>query len=261
MEIFMRYKPFSLLVMLIAISTVLSTCNLPERQVKQTETPTATASEIDGNLPPSDSMCANEYFPNQVGNKWEYSGSNSATGNYTRSDMVSVASADSFTVTTTWGNTPYSVTYTCSANGLTATNPIQQYVGAIISKPDSPVQIQLISNSGTSLPVSISPGDTWQQIAEGNASSVDFNLDGRFVFDFSAVGYEDVTVPSGTYHALRVNTTIRIEVSGFHILAGTYQLTTWLVANIGMVKSEGASHVPGVDFTDQLQLTQFTPSP
>jgi hypothetical protein len=257
----MRYKPFSIIVMLFAISTALGACNLPKRQVRQTKTPTAIVSEIAGSVPTPVSMCANEYFPNQVGDKWEYSGSNSVIGNYTRSDMVSDASADSFTVTTTSGNTPYSVTYSCSTNGLTSLNPIQQYVGAIISRPDSPVQIQLNSNSGTSLPASISPGDTWQQIAEGNASSKDFNLDGRFVFDFSAVGYEDVDVPAGTYHALRVNTTIRIEVSGFHILAGTYQMTTWLVANIGMVKSEGASHVPGVDFTDQLQLTQFTPSP
>jgi hypothetical protein len=257
----MRHMSLSLLVMLIVISTVLSACNLPERQVKQTETATSTVSEITGSLPTPVSMCASEYFPSQVGVGWEYSGANNSIGNYTRSDTIGDVSADSFNVTTTLGNTPYSVTYTCSASGLTATNPIQQYVGAIINRSDSPVQIQLTSNSGTSLPADISPGDTWQQVAEGNASSPNFSLDGKFVFDFTAAGFEDVTVPSGTYHALRVNTSIRIEVSGFHILAGNFQMTTWLVANIGMVKSEGASHVPGVNFTDQLELTQFTPAP
>jgi hypothetical protein len=257
----MRYKSISLLIIQIVLTIALTSCNLPERQGKQTQTPTFTAPEIAESSATPISMCTNGYFPNHIGDTWEYSGSNSAIGNYNRIDTISDASIDSFTVATTLGNVPYSVTYTCSSTGLTAANPIQQYVGAVLSRPDSPIQIQLTSNSGTSLPAIITPGDTWQQVAEGKASSQDFSLDGRFVFDFNAVGYEDVIVTSGAFHALVVNTTIRIEVTGFHILAGSYQMTSWLVADIGMVKSEGVSHVSGVDFTDQLELTQFSPAP
>lgn len=257
----MRYKPFLLFTMLITFSLALNACNLPARQVKTMQIATSTADGVVDNAPTPITMCRNPYFPSQLGDSWTYSGSNSAIGNYTRNDSVSDVSVDSFTVATVLENVPYSVTYTCSSGELTATNPIQQYVGAILSRPDSPVQVQLNSNSGTSMPAKISPGDTWQQIAEGNASSKDFNLDGRFVFNSSAVGYEDVTVASGAYQALRVNTTIRIEVSGFHILAGTYQMTTWWVADIGLVKSEGTSHVPGIDFSDQLELVTYTPAP
>lgn len=257
----MRFKQFSFLTMLIILSLALTACNLPQKQIKQTQTPTSANTELAGITPTPISMCVNQFFPNQVGNTWIYNGSNSAIGNYTRSDTVSNAGIDAFTVTTTLKDNPYSVVYTCSSSGLTATNPIQQYVGAILSRPDSPVQVQLTSNSGTTLPAKISPGDTWQQIAEGNASSQDFSFDGRFVFNSNAVGFEEVTVPAGSYQALRVNTTIRIEVSGFHILAGTYQMTTWWVADIGLVKSEGTSHVSGVDFSDQLELTQYTFTP
>jgi hypothetical protein len=123
------------------------------------------------------------------------------------------------------------------------------------------VNVKLTSSSGISLPATITPGDTWQQTADFEASSQELNLNGRFVFDYTAVGYENVTVPLGTYNALRVDATIRIEVSGFRILAGTYTTTTWMVPKIGIVKSEGASHVPGVDFTDSMQLTSFAPSP
>jgi hypothetical protein len=75
------------------------------------------------------------------------------------------------------------------------------------------------------------------------------------------VGYENITVPFGRFDALRVDATIRIEVSGFRILAGTYITSTWMVPKIGVIKSEGTSHVPGINFTDGMQLTNFTPSP
>jgi hypothetical protein len=86
-------------------------------------------------------------------------------------------------------------------------------------------------------------------------------LNGTFVFNYIAVGYENVTVTFGTFNALRVDATIRIEVSSFRILAGTYTTTAWMVPEIGIVKSEGTSHLPSVDFTDAMQLTSFAPSP
>ncbi|MFZ2098233.1 MAG: hypothetical protein WAV05_16500 [Anaerolineales bacterium] len=254
-------KLLSIVLTAILLSILFTACNLPERQALPTRTPTSAISAIAENTPTPTSLCTNAYFPNHSGDTWEYSGSNSAMGAYTRTDTITVSGPESFTVATTLANVPYSVSYACSPGGLTVTDPIQQFVGAILSSPNAPLQVQLISNSGTSLPAKISPGDTWQQIAEGNASSQDFNLNGRFVFNYVAVGYEDVTVSSGTYHALRVDTTIRIEVSGFHILAGTYQITSWLVTDVGLVKSEGASHVTGVEFTDHLELTKFTPVP
>jgi hypothetical protein len=158
-------------------------------------------------------------------------------------------------------NVTYSVDYTCSAEGLTATNPIQQYLGALLSDPNTPVSVTLTSNSGISLPATIKTDDSWQQIANWEGSTKDISMNGRFVFNYTAVGYESITVPYGTFNALRVNTTIRIEVSGFRILAGTYSYSFWLVPNIGIIKSEGTSHVSGVDFTDSLALTNFVTSP
>jgi hypothetical protein len=257
----MNHKFLSVVLFAILLSLSFTACNLPEKQATQTQTSTSTSSILAESTPTPTSLCTNPFFPSQFGDTWEYSGSNTAIGAYTRTESITDSNPGSFTVATALANVPYSVSYACSPSGLTVNDPIQQYVGAILSSPNAPVQVQLISSSGISLPAKISPGDSWQQMAEGNASSPDFNLNGRFVINYSAVGYEDVTVPSGTYHALRVDTTIRIEVSGFHILAGTYQITSWLVADVGLVKSEGASHVPGVDFTDHLELIKFTPVP
>lgn len=257
----MKNKPLSIIIVLILSTLLLSACNLPNRQTTQAQIPTPITSTIPESSPVPTPLCNNQYFANTTGDTWDYSGDNSAIGAYTRTDTIINSSADAFTVETTLSNVTYSVTYACSSTGLTATNPIQQYVGALLSSPNAPVNVKLTSNSGISLPSKIISGDTWQQTADWDATSQELNLNGRFVFDYTAVGYESVTVPFGTFNALRVDATIRIEVSSLRILAGTYTTTTWMVPDIGIVKSEGTSHVPGVDFTDRLELTKFTPAP
>jgi hypothetical protein len=81
------------------------------------------------------------------------------------------------------------------------------------------------------------------------------------VFDYSAGGYESITVPFGTFNALRVDTTIQIKVTALGISAGTYTSTFWMAPNVGVIKSIGTSHVPNVDFSDSLELTAFASIP
>ncbi len=246
------------IVALVLLIPVLSSCNLPARQVEQVEASTQTNVIQPEASPTPANLCANQYFPSMLGDTWEYSGSNTALGAYTRTDAVTSASAEAFSVDTTISSLTYEVNYACTSSGLIANDPVQQYAGALLSSPNAPINVKLTSNSGISLPSEINPGDTWQQSADFEAASQDFNLSGRFVFNYTAVGYENITVPFGSFNALRVDATIRIEVSGFRILAGTYTTSTWMVPEIGLVKSEGTSHVPGVEFTDGIQLTKFS---
>jgi len=242
---------------------LLTSCNLPSRQPIHTQTPTPIAISIAtiDTPTPAASLCDNQYFPNSVGDSWEYSGNNTATGTYTRTDTITNSDADAFSMESKLAGMTYSVEYTCTIAGLIAVNPIQQYLGALLTGPDAPVNVILISNSGISLPAKITPGDSWQQMAEWEASAKDFAMNGRFVFNYTAAGYESITVPYGSFDALRVNAIIRVEISSFRILAGTYETITWMVPNVGIIKSEGSSHVPGLDFADSLELTSYTPSP
>jgi hypothetical protein len=261
LEKIMVRKSAIIISILILSTLILSACNLPERQVAQDSTAVPpTAAEPQPSTTP-ESACANPYFPSAAGNRWTYAGSNSYTGNYTRTDTVSQSNGSSFTVDSMAGDVPYSVTYSCSAAGLVASDPVTQYAGALLSSTNAPVTVNLTSNSGTTLPADIQPGDTWQQMADFEASSQDLNISGRFVFDYTAVGFDTVSVPFGTFNALRVDATIHIEVSAFHVSAGTYTTSTWMVQDIGVVKSQGASHVSGIDFSDGMQLTGFAPAP
>ena len=241
---------------------LLSACNLPDRQATQTLTPTPTMVPLQKSTPtPTPTpmpLCSNQYFPSTIGDTWQYTGNNSATGDYNRTDTVTNSVSDSFSVHTTVSNVSYTLQYNCSSAGLMATDPVTQYAGALLNSPDIPVTVTLSSNAGITLPANIAPGDTWQQTADFEASAQSLNLKGRLVFDHTAVGYEAVTVPFGSFNALRVDTTIRVEVTALHVTAGTYTISTWMVSNIGVVKSQGTSHVSGIDFTDSMQLTSFS---
>ena len=241
---------------LIITELILAACNLPQRQTAPSPTPMVAA--LPQSSPTPTPLCANPYFPNVAGDQWEYTGENSLIGAYTRRDTISSSNDASFTQQTTQDNVTYSVSYDCSSTGLTSQNPVQQYAGALLNSADAPVNVKLSSNSGITLPANIAPGDTWQQAADFEATSTQVNVNGRFVFDYTAIGVENVTVPAGTFNALRVDGTIRIQVTSLHVPAGTYTITTWWAPGVGIVKSEGASHVPGVDFTDSLQLASFT---
>jgi hypothetical protein len=138
-------------------SFVLSSCNLPVRKTIQTQPPVASPSTIPAiNTPtPVPSLCDNLYFPNAVGDSWEYSGNNTAMGAYTRTDTISNSGNESFTVQSKLAGVSYSVDYSCTAAGLIALDPIQQYLGALLASPNTPVKVNLTSNSGISLPAKI----------------------------------------------------------------------------------------------------------
>ncbi len=253
-------KRLQIVVIILLLSVfILYGCNLPSRHIKLT--PTQSTLPLEVSTPTPAPLCANQYLPTTAGEQWEYSGSDSFSGAYTRTDKITDALATAFTQSTSIGETSYSVVFDCTSSGLTSGNPIEQYAGALLSSPNVPVSVKMTSNSGITLPARINPGDTWQQVADFQATSPQLNVNGRFVFAYTAVGYENVTVPAGTYNALRVDATISIELTILHVPAGTYTTTSWWVPEVGLVKSEGTSHVTGVDFSDSMELVKFTQAP
>ena len=255
MEKPMHKTQITVVSILIGAALILAACNLPQRQIPPS--PTSIVAVLPQSSPTPTPLCANPYFPNAAGDQWEYTGTNSLIGAYTRTDTTISSNEASFTQQSNLDAVTYSVPYDCSSTGLTSQNPVQQYAGALLNSPDAPVDVKLSSNSGTTLPVNIAPGDTWQQSADFEATSTQVNVNGRFVFEYTAAGVESVTVPAGTFNAMRVDGTIRIQVTSLHVPAGTYSIMTWWAPGVGIVKSEGVSHVPGVDFTDSLQLASY----
>jgi hypothetical protein len=71
------------------------------------------------------------------------------------------------------------------------------------------------------------------------------------------MGLEVVTVPFGSFDAMRLDVVIELEFGGLKGMSGTYTNSIWLVKDVGIVQSQGSSQIPGIEFSDSLQLVAF----
>jgi hypothetical protein len=87
------------------------------------------------------------------------------------------------------------------------------------------------SNEGITLPGDIQQGDDWSQTIGVKVSAGDQTMD--FIIDttYTALGYETVTVPAGTFNALKIEQSADMGGS-----EPTIQ-TLWYVQDVGLVKS------------------------
>jgi hypothetical protein len=269
LEKIMLKKPVLIGSMLILSVLVLTQCNFPGRKSHATPTATPTTpvlSSLNTPIPPptptlEPTLCDNPYQPSRMGDAWVYTGNNADLGTYDHTQMIKSATSTAFTAENTLANVTYDVEYTCTEAGLVANNPVEQYLGALLNTPGSQISVKLNSVNGISLPKTINPGDQWQQQAQVDATLNTTNASGFIVFDYTAVGLESITVPAGTYQAMRVNLNVTIQVTPLRIQAGTYEMTMWMAPDVGIVKTTGTSHVPGIDFSDTTELSAFTKAP
>jgi hypothetical protein len=87
--------------------------------------------------------------------------------------------------------------------------------------------------------------------AEGNAQ-----------MNFRAVGTESVTVPAGTFEALKIETNVTLNISASFAgitlpvtFSGEY--TYWFAQDVGWVKATGAGNVLGNSFTETIELQSY----
>ena len=257
-------------VLLLVASLGLSSCNLP--QPPQTPAVPSPTSTLNGGMltvtdtpssPQStqstdgDSPCDNGYFPNDDGTTWTYSGQNSATGGYTRTDEVSNSTDDGFTTTTTLTKITYETEFTCTQAGIINLLAAGGWLSAFFSGPNGSVEVTPTMNTGITLPKEFKVGDTWDQYLAWNAASTKGNQNGSFNYHYTAMGLEVVTVPAGTFDAMRINATIDVELGTYQKMNGAYTVSTWWVKDVGPVKMEGSMDMPGLKFTDTLELESY----
>jgi hypothetical protein len=258
------------LVLSMVVILGLSSCNLPATpQTPPAPSPTSTQTggmmAVTDTLPASQTtqavdsgpLCDNDYFPNDDGNKWTYSGNNSATGDYTRTDEVTDSTDYGFTTTTTLTKVTYDTEFTCTEAGLINLLPAGGWLSAVFSGPSGTVEVTPTMNTGITLPKEFQPADTWDQYLAWNASSPKVNQNGSFNYHYTAMGSEVVTVPFGTFDAMRIDATIDVEMGTYQKMNGAYTTSVWWVQDIGPVKMEGSMDMPGLKFTDTLELVSY----
>jgi hypothetical protein len=181
--------------------------------------------------------CDNPFYP--VGDEatWTYSSSMGGSA-------VHVMSADDFgkfTTTITSGDSTFTIDGQCTPEGIV----IMDVPGATTtySGQEGNSTVATVTNSGVSLPKDVNQGAQWSQIinvtTEAGTSVIDTN--------YTAVGFENITVPAGDFYALKVEQSGYVTVFGQKVEMHGFN---WYAEGVGVVKSamDGAPIVELVSY-------------
>jgi hypothetical protein len=161
---------------------------------------------------------------------------------------MAVVDACSFTLTVQDDTSTFTIDATCGNDGVILLNV--PGVSATYSGEGGDSTLSTTNDDGVTVPDDILVGDDWSQaISVVGRSDGEVTLSATIETTYKALGYETVTVPAGTYYALKV------EQNGSMTIAGSPAFEThgfiWYADDVGTVKS-------GLDGTYTSELASYS---
>ncbi len=194
------------------------------------------------------SPCDHPYYPVREGAQWRYRLTTQGIAPIEQTITTSNVTTDTFTErhefssggTMTRG-------WRCSGDGLSAL----QYGN--FSTPQAAVQMNTIRSEGVTLPAADrwQPGATWESryevrggMAGANNNNPAMEMSGPIEISSRIVGQESVTVPAGTYDAMKVESTftarLTTSVGGRSMPMNpmAFRTNAWYARGVGVVRIE-----------------------
>ncbi len=227
--------------------------------------PTATEPATEPPATASSSLCANPYYPVREGATWTYSSTGGAAGEYSFTDTITAVREDGFTLTSQFDDLTRTQEWACQPEGLVALQ-LGGPSAAMLSAQDMQLNLEVNKVTGVTYPSQVNPGDQWQQNLDFEGSMAVANQEGTATgnaqFAFNAIGIESVTVPAGTFEAMKVQvvTTLNFNVTyqGLSVpvtVSGTYDY--WFAEGVGWVRASGTAEMAGTSFTETIELQSY----
>ena len=273
-----KFKGFlSLLLTMIFITACSSPSTVPPTEPPPTETqaPQASPTEL-ATQPPATSeggstpaaragLCANAYYPVREGSTWSYKSTGDPTGEYSFTDTITSVGADGFTLSSQFGDLTRTQKWACKPEGLVALQ-LGGTSAATLNSANMQLNLEVKNVGGVTYPSEINVGDQWQHNLDFEGKMTVANQEGSATgnaqTNFNALGNDSVTVPAGTFDALKIqiDTTLNINVSVQAVsvpvtFSGSY--TYWFVKDVGWVKASGTGSVSGTSFSETIELQSY----
>ncbi len=192
--------------------------------------------------------CSHPYFPVAEGRTWQYRSTEPGSSDYTVSILQ--VSAKGFVQRMTFGKSSFDLRWDCTASGLVQLDFLS------IGGPENQgaeIKTKTLKSSGVVFPPAnlAVPGTSWaySYVVEQEIKSGDTTIISTSTVEVQnkIVALEEVTVPAGTFSALRVDSTSIIKgtmkAAGQSIpMNNTVQTSSWYAKDVGMVKSTAAGY-------------------
>jgi hypothetical protein len=237
---------------------------IPQPTETPTPEPTLTQVTVPQNL--ESNPCANPLYPVASGVTWTYRSTGSLSGDFSFTDTITEVREDGFTLSSDVDGTSLIQEWVCKPEGLASLTLGGGVAGGIST---SGVKMDLTTSNvqGVIVPKAVNSGDQWpysldfEGTMEYDGTLVDTK--GTASFTFNAVGEENVTVPAGTFNAMKihVDSTLDMQVtySGFTAPA-VFSIPTdiWYAPGVGWVKATSAGEIFGLAFNETIELQSYT---
>ena len=257
-------KRISAAIVVLALATL--ACNFgktPPEATQETGLPPTQAVQADENN--DQGPCFNPLFPVKVGTTWSYTSAGSLTGDHSFTDTITDVRDDGFTLTSQFDQLTRTQEWACKPEGLAS---LTFGGGTVAGISTSGIQMDLTTSNvqGINLPRTINPGDQWpysldfKGTMELNGTSVD--AQGTATYTFKALGEESLTVPAGTFNAMKIHADvvmdIRVTFSGINTpVQFTSSSDMWFAPDIGWVISTGSGDIMGTSYNESIELQSY----
>jgi hypothetical protein len=167
--------------------------------------------------------CDNPFYPVSDEAVWMYSHSDGT-------NSISTMSADDFgkfTITAEGAGSTFTIDGECMPEGIIMSSPgaATTYSGEYGNSTVSTVDV-----SGVTLPKDVGQGDQWTQTITVTTEAGKSESE----TDYTAVGFENISVPAGDFYALKVEQSGYVTVFNQKV---AMQGAQWFAEGVGVVKS------------------------
>ncbi len=212
-------------------------------------------------------LCANNVIPVKEGVTWTYTNNVGTSGAEQFTATISEVRPDGFTVElSSAGNPTLRQDWICKPEGLVASGlgSGQGFMGINVAGIDA--DLSTSNATGVILPGNVQQGTQWPfgidisgKLSQGNLSA---DLTGNIASAMQAVGSESVTVPAGTFNAIKVQGTPTLKVNASYQgltlpFTSSVNVTLWFAPGVGWIKSTVSGELLGTSFSDTTELQSY----
>jgi hypothetical protein len=121
--------------------------------------------------------------------------------------------------------------------------------------------------SGITYPNEILPGSTWTHTlaftGTMDIAGESAEVSGDTISNYTAIEIESITVPAGTFDAMKVNIAMTINIlSNFQgtsvPVTVTNTSTSWYAEGVGWIKTVSTTDMMGINSTDTVELQSYS---
>jgi hypothetical protein len=169
-------------------------------------------------------------------------------------DTITDVGSEAFLMESQLDDIIYVETWKCTPDGVVNMQSDGGLFSALFAGSSGLVKSETVSVQGMTLPLSIAPGDEWDQTTEVTFTSPSASGPATLTHKAEAIGPESVTVPAGTFEARRIDVQSTMQSALFGGDDISFEATYWLVPELGLVRMAGAGEALGTEFKSEIEL-------